>query len=261
MLPRAMPAALYDAPGVYDLLFSDRADDLRFYRALTPPGASVLEYGVGSGRVGLSLARDGADVTGVEPSAAMLSALAARAAEAPRAVRDRIRCHQGDARTFVAERDFERVYFPFNGVAHLHGADDLAAMFARVRAHLAPGGLFAFDCWIPEPRLLAGTVLESPRFPDPRTGEPVTLTERFRWEPLAQVLHVELTITPVLDPERAEVLTLAQRMFFPEETLLLLKHHGFDVRWRTTRWALPDEPGADDPEMQGAMLAYVCAAR
>lgn len=265
-----MPTTLYDSPMVYDLLFADRTDDLRFYRSLTPPGAKVLEYGIGSGRVGLKLAQDGANVTGIDPSAPMLSLLAERAALEPGPVRERLRWYQAPAQTFSTEDRFDRVYFPFNGIAHLHSAEDLGQWFGHVRSHLAPRGLFAFDCWIPEPRLLAGTTLQSPRFEDPRTQRPVTLTERFEWNALSQLLRVELTIAPVLAPAETEVLSLCQRMFFPEETRLLLHHHGFEPLWRTTRWAPPPEldhshrclrEDTTDPDLQGAMLAYVCTLR
>lgn len=257
---------LYDSPRTYELLFADRSDDVRYYRALAQGRRSVLEYGVGAGRVAVPIARDGAAVTGVDLSSAMLAALRGRLEREVPSVRARVTAHLGDMRAWATDARFDLVTCPFNGVAHLHTRDDFARFFARVRAHLAPGGHFAFDAWLPDPTLLRGTAIESPRFTHPDSGESVTLREEFAYDPYAQVLSVRLTITPTLRPEAREVRTLTQRQLFPEETLALLDAHGFDVRWRTSTFRAPTdlsratldlEPG----DGRGELLAYVCVAR
>ena len=43
-----MPIDLYAAPGVYDLLFDDRTDDVRFYVGLALGHSRALEYGAES---------------------------------------------------------------------------------------------------------------------------------------------------------------------------------------------------------------------
>lgn len=255
---------LYERPRTYDLLFADRADDVRFYRALARGRGAVLEYGVGSGRVAIPLARDGASVVGVELSAPMLDALRERLGREEPAVRARVRAEAGDMRGWRTDERFALVTCPFNGVAHLYTRDDLGRFLARVREHLAPGGLFAFDAWIPDPSLLRGGAVESPRFRHPDTGEPVTLREEFDYDPIAQVLQVRVTVTPTLRPEAREVSTLTQRQLYPEETLALLDAHGFAVRWRTSAFRLPEVLDGGDDAREGArgeLLAYVCAPR
>lgn len=264
--PLPMPTDLYAAPGVYDLLFDDRTDDVRFYVGLARGHARVLEYGAGTGRITVPMALAGSAVVAVERAPAMLDGLRARLADEPAAVRARVTPIAADAITLSLDERFDRVLFPFNGLAHLHTADQLGEFFTRVRTHLAPGGLFAFDLWLPEPRLLQGDVLESGRFLDPRTREPVTLREEFSYDALAQVLTTQLTLTPVLDPAGARRWSISQRQFFPEETRALLAAHGLDLRWRTTRWRLPTDLShrqfdVEPPEERGAMIAYVCALR
>ncbi len=261
-----MPPDLYAAPGVYDLLFDDRTDDVRFYAGLTRGHARVLEYGAGTGRITLPVALAGSTVVAVEREPAMLDALRARLARERARIHDRVSPVLGDATTLDLDARFDRVLFPFNGLAHLHTAEQQSSFFTLVRKHLAPGGLFAFDLWLPEPRLLAGETLETGRFLDPSTREPVTLREEFDYDALAQVLTTRLTLTPVLDRAAARQWTISQRQFFPEETRALLAAHGFDLRWRTTRWKLPvdlSRPQLDDetPDERGAMIAYVCAVR
>jgi SAM-dependent methyltransferase len=259
-----MPIDLYAAPGAYDLLFDDRVDDVRFYAGLCPSPLRVLEYGAGTGRVTVPLARAGAHVVAVEREPAMLDGLRDRLAREPADVAARVTVAPGDATTLRLDERFDRVLFPFNGLAHLHTAAEQSAFFRRVREHLAPDGLFAFDLWLPEPRLLQGDVLESGRFLDPTTREPVTLREEFDYDALSQVLTTRLTLTPVLDPDAAQRWTISQRQFFPEETRAMLAAHGFDLRWRTTRWRLPTDLAerrldVEAPDERGAMLAYVCA--
>ena len=258
------PTDLYAAPGVYDLLFDDRTDDVRFYVALARGRGRALEYGAGTGRVTVPVARAGCAVVAVERAPAMLDGLRERlAAEGPD-VRARVTPVAADAAALDLDERFELVMFPFNGLAHLHTAEALAAFFARVRRHLAPGGLFAFDLWLPEPRLLQGDVLESGRFVDPATREPVTLREEFAYDALTQVLTTQLTLSPVLDPAAARRWSISQRQFFPEETRALLAAHGLDLRWRTTRWRPPSDLSrrgldVEAPDERGAMIAYVCA--
>ncbi len=256
---------LYEDPRAYDLLFAERSDDLRFYLGLAEGARSVLEYGVGTGRIAIPLARacSGREVFGVDDSAAMIEALAAKVAAEPEELRSRIGWTLGDARTFALGRRFEQVWFPFNGMAHLYTRDDLAAFFSRVREHLEPGGVFAFDLWVPEAKLLAGAVLESGRFRDPTTGAMSSMREEFAFDPMTQVLSTRVEITALERPEEKRVLTLKQRMFWPEETLGLLELHGFEVLWRTARFMAPRDLSAcaidaQRPETQGAMLAYVC---
>jgi len=261
-----MPTDLYEAPMVYDILFDDRVDDVRFYAGLARGHARVLEYGAGTGRITVPMARAGASVVAVERAATMRHGLRARLAVESAEVAARVTAVAADATALSLGERFTLVLFPFNSLAHLHGADEQSAFFARVREHLAPGGLFAFDVWIPEPRLLRGDVLESGRFPDPRTREPVTLREEFSYDALSQVLTTQLTLTPALDPSAAERWSISQRQFFPEETRALLAAHGLDLRWRTTRWRLPHDLARrqfDDeaPDERGAMIAYVCTLR
>lgn len=131
---------------LYDLQYAAYRDDLHFYARLARDvGGRVLELGAGSGRVTVHLARDGADVTGLELSPAMLRGAEERADRAnvsPRFV-------QGDMRDFDLGAPFDLVIAPFNALMHLYTTSDQAAALKAVRRHLAPGGLFAFDVYAP----------------------------------------------------------------------------------------------------------------
>ena len=58
---------------LYDLF--DRKPNVDFFRRVAAGSASVLDVGAGTGRIALPLARDGHEVTCVEPSPAMRAVL------------------------------------------------------------------------------------------------------------------------------------------------------------------------------------------
>lgn len=136
-----------DLADLYDRQYGSYRDDLHFYTRLAQDaGGRVLELGAGSGRVGVHLARRGLDVTGVEPSVRMLDRARARATDAGVDVR----WLQGDMRTLdLTPERFDLIAAPFNALMHLYSPQEQLAALRRVRAHLAPGGTFAFDVYVP----------------------------------------------------------------------------------------------------------------
>lgn len=143
-----MSRDLYTDAEFYDLLHDGYRDDLGFYRGLAEDfGAPVLELGAGSGRVTVALARSGFEVVAVEPSAAMRARGAARLAAA--GVGDRVAWLDADARSLALERRFALVIAPFHMLMHLATLDDQDAALRAARAHVAPGGAFATDVYVP----------------------------------------------------------------------------------------------------------------
>jgi SAM-dependent methyltransferase len=222
---------LYAETAYYRMLFAERTQDFAFYLRATEGLAhedEVLELGVGDGRVAVELAREGRRVFGVDASAEMLAGLDERLASAPPEARGRVRYQRGDSRTLRLGQTFRRVTCPFNGIAHFHDDDALDAFFRSVRAHLSPGGLFAFDAIIPDPSLLSGGGASVPWLRHPRTGAICRLEESYAYDPRTMVLRIT---TRLIDRESGEAqeLSLAIRQLFPEATPALLERHGFTV--------------------------------
>lgn len=131
---------------LYEQQYADYRDDLHFYASLAERiGGPVLEIGAGSGRVSLFLARRGLEVVGLEPSGNMLQ----QARQKADASGLRVQWIQGDARTFALERTFPLIIAPFNALMHLYTPSDQLGAVQRIAAHLAPGGTFAFDLYVP----------------------------------------------------------------------------------------------------------------
>ena len=79
-------------PEIYDLTTpaTFRGDVDWYRRKARESGGPVLELGVGTGRVALALARDGAEVVALDSHPGMLAALRRKIGEAPPDVRERI---------------------------------------------------------------------------------------------------------------------------------------------------------------------------
>jgi SAM-dependent methyltransferase len=129
----------------YDLLYRDKdyAGEARYIDDLIVrhrPGAqSVLDLGCGTGRHALLLAERGYRMTGVDLSEEMLKV--ARASSSGQSF------VQGDVRSVRLGKTFDVVLSLFHVMSYQTTNGDLRAALSTVREHLAPGGLFVFDCW------------------------------------------------------------------------------------------------------------------
>lgn len=238
------PSSLYAEPAYYRMLFRERTQDVSFYRELARRvGGPILELGIGDGRVAFPLAEDGHEIVGVDLSATMLEGLEARRAELPHEVSARVTASIGDARVLRLGRRFALVLCPFNGFAHQLDAADQRAFFDTVKAHLEPGGTFAFDVLIPDPAQSAGGSSAVPRFEHPRTGKICRLEEHASYDSAAEILTLTTTLVERETGARQE-LELALKQLHPQPTLRLLEAH---------EWTIVERTG-----VIGDSLAYVC---
>lgn len=232
--------AHYEDAAYYTKTYRARTEDVSFYERLArASGGPVLEYGVGNGRVALPVARAGVEVTGVDLSRPMLDDLRAKLAGEPAEVRRRVRLRQGDMREVRLGRRFPLVVCPFNAILHLYVRDDFERFFARVRAHLAPGGRFVFDASVPSPVEQSrdpNRAYSSPRLRHPTTNEIVRYSERFDHDPARQLVFVMMEFAPERDPKRAWSTPLTHRQLYPLETEALLHYNGLDVESVAGDW-------------------------
>ena len=132
---------------LYALTHRGNPGDASFYAAACAGAASVLELGVGYGRLLPALAGASRSVVGLDREPALLAA-ARRALKAlPVAQRRRVTLVRGEMQSFDLGRKFERIVLPYNGLYCLQSSRALLACLRSVRAHLAPGGEFLFDIW------------------------------------------------------------------------------------------------------------------
>lgn len=224
----------YADADLYDHEYRRRRDDVAWYRALAAralggPGR-ILELGCGSGRVTLPLAREGHHVVAVDAAPTMLAALERRLERAGAAIRSRVRPVEADLRDVAVGGRFPLVLAAFNVLEHLYTRAELAACLARVAAHLAPGGRFAFDVQLPDPAWLARDPRRRwarTRFRHPRTGVAMIYSTSHDYDPVSQIALIRLYYARADGTGRERVVHLSQRKYFPAELEALLAASGF----------------------------------
>lgn len=185
----------YEDASSYERRYEARSEDVDFYRR-RGKGKSVLEYGAGTGRLTLPLARAGSEVLAVDMSAPMLDLLRQRVSAEGDTTRKRVIIKKGDMRIFSTSRRFDLVIAGFHTVCHLYSNNDIRAFLKRAYSHLKPGGSLEFD------------------LPLPRIDVP-------GYDALAQVRVTEV------DGESGPQL-LTQRWYQPQEISMHLHYAGFE---------------------------------
>ena len=183
---------------VYDRWYaaSDATDAaVAALEALVAPGASMIELGVGTGRLALPLARSGRRVLAIDAAPEMLSVLEeklARLAEHDPAAAGRVHAVSGDIADPAAwpTGPVDLVLGAFNLICNLAEPAEQAGVFRTAADRLRPGGRLVVEAFLPAP------VLERERRLDLRSvdAERVVLIASDR-DPATDVVtgtHIEL---------------------------------------------------------------------
>jgi len=138
----AETAARYDASSAH--MFAPEVLDpaVGFLARLAGDGPA-LELAIGTGRVAVPLVARGVPVSGIELSAPMVEELRRKvpAGQLPVVV--------GDMASTVVPGEFSLVYVVWNSIGNLRTQDEQVACFANAARHLAPGGRFVVELWVP----------------------------------------------------------------------------------------------------------------
>lgn len=120
---------------------------VKFVSELRSPAASVLDFGVGTGRTALPLALAGYEVVGVDISEAMLNELRAKDVE------DRITLVRGDFTEVSGTNQFDLVVCLNNTLPMVLDAQRRQRVFLNAAANLKPGGHLVLETASPYPYL------------------------------------------------------------------------------------------------------------
>jgi SAM-dependent methyltransferase len=135
---------------LYDPWSASVIEDISFYvdEALAA-GGTVVELGVGTGRIAIPTAMAGVHVIGVDASEGMLEVCAERGNEA--GVGALLDLRLGDLRRPPVDERVQLVTCPFRAFLHLASDEERLQALGAVRELLDPGGRLVFDVFAPSP--------------------------------------------------------------------------------------------------------------
>ncbi len=218
---------------VYDPIHWDAYPEpaVEFLAELAPDG-SALEFGIGTGRVALPLARAGLRVQGVDVSEPMVRELRAK----PGA--DAVAVTMADWTTLALPDRFDLVYMVFNGIfCALTPAEQVATLRSAAR-HLAPGGAVVLECFVPDP----GRFDRGQRVHILELSEDVLIVEYSVHDPVAQRINTQMVN---YTGGRADLGPLAIRYAWPSELDLMAELAGLRLDHRYGDWdARPFDAGS-----------------
>ena len=108
-------------------------------------GGSVLELGVGTGRLAAPLAATGVEVYGIDASDAMLRQIVDKPGG------NLVHSVLGDMVTDLPAGPFALVFVAYNTLFNLPSEELQQACFHAVASRLAPGGYFVVEAFVPDP--------------------------------------------------------------------------------------------------------------
>ncbi|MER7415479.1 class I SAM-dependent methyltransferase [Micromonospora peucetia] len=186
-------------------------------------GGAALEFAVGTGRVAVPLAERGVPVTGIELSRPMVERLRTKVDEAT------VPVVIGDMATSTVGGEFSLVYLVYNTISNLLTQAGQVACFRNAARHLAPGGRFVIELWVPELRKLP-------------PGQEATVWSS---EPgyigldTYDVLHQQVVSHHFQFDEstQARLFRSPHRYIWPAELDLMAQLAGFELETRHADWA------------------------
>ena len=107
-------------------------------------GGNALELGIGTGRIALPLMQSGVDVQGIDASPDMVSRLHAKPGG------KNIRVTLGDFADVPVQGQFSLIYVVVNTIYALLSQEEQVRCFQNVTRHLASGGVFVLEAFVPD---------------------------------------------------------------------------------------------------------------
>ncbi len=137
----------------YDVIYSkvrSGVDTGYFMDKILSTRGKVLEIGVGTGRFFIDALAKGADIYGIDISRNMVDVLKKKLAS-----ENHYRIITGDACSMKLDSRFDLIIAPFRVFAHVLDTKNQLLFLNNVYEHLTDKGIFIFDLFVPDPKLMA----------------------------------------------------------------------------------------------------------
>lgn len=192
--------------------------------ALSRPEHSVLEFGIGTGRLALGLHQRGVRVAGLDGSERMLSQLLDKPGG------ESLRIVVGDYRDARVDGTFSVVALVANGIFDPRGRQAQLDIFRNAARHLAPGGCFVVESWVMSDAQRTGDWCVTPRY----VGEEHVELQLARYDLTTN--RIERTFVH-LRPQGLEFVTVTDTYAAPGELDVMAEVTGFDRIARYSGWS------------------------
>jgi SAM-dependent methyltransferase len=209
----------------YDELYAETLDTDRAVEALADlaAGGPVLELAVGTGRLALPLARRGLEVHGIDASERMVAKLRAKPGG------DAIPVAMGDFADVAVEGTYKLIFVAFNTLFALLTQEDQLRCFANAAKHLADGGLFVVEAFVPDlARFDRGQRAHVNRVDTNRV-----MFDASQHDPVDQRVDSQHV---VISEDGTKLYPVSVRYAFPSELDLMARLAGLELRERWGSW-------------------------
>jgi SAM-dependent methyltransferase len=214
-------AAHYEVlwPELFDPAVVDPAVGLLAELAAAGP---ALEFGIGTGRIGIPLSHRNVAVHGIELSPFMAQELRRRPGGAA------IGVTVGDFATVTVDRPVTLVYLVRNTITNVITQDEQVRTFRNAAAHLRPGGCFVVENYVPELR----------RFPPGESKYLFTATDtHVGYEEYDVASQIAVSHHTWVIEGRVTTFSSPHRYVWPSELDLMARLAGMRLRERWTDWS------------------------
>jgi SAM-dependent methyltransferase len=183
----------------------------------------VLELAIGTGRLGLPLAARGLEVHGIDASEAMVAKLREKPGS------DRIPVTMGDFADVGVDGSYRLIYVAFNTLFALLTQENQLRCFANAAAHLADGGVFLIDVFVPDVTRFD----RNQRFQTNSVSTTEVNLDASRHDAITQRID---SVHVVLTEEGTRLYPVNLRYAFPSELDLMARLAGLELKERWGGW-------------------------
>ena len=148
---------------VYEACFGDTFEwltkaTLNTVRTTATAGARIIDFGAGTGRLAIPLAREGFSVHAVEASASMLAQLVAKSSREQKP--DAITTEHRAIQSYTGRGEFDVALCVFTVLIYITTGSELRAALKAMSDTLRPGGLLLID--LPNPSVFSSFTADTP---------------------------------------------------------------------------------------------------
>lgn len=216
-------ARFYDT--IYDYV-RDSTDHQYFLRKILEAKGTVLEIGTGTGRFFIDALKQGADIYGIDISPEMIKILKDKLPE-----KEHHRVQVLDICNFKLQQRFDLIIAPFRVFMHLLSVVEQHKALESVYAHLNPSGIFIFDLFVPNLKMLHEGLNNHKDFEgEYEPGKKLVRYSSMWADPINQISYVTFKLVWDEDGvEKTEEWKTNLRFFFRYELEHLIKQSDFKL--------------------------------